>query len=164
MKCGHRTRAHNALRDTLAEICRTCMLSPKLEVRVSNAPGKERIRADVTFYTSGMTQVVDAAITHPFRDATTKAAAASTPGAAATLYEAVKVAHYKDVLSKHQSLIPFVCDTYGALGETAQHLLQHLVPLYARRLGIPSSIASRIIFGRITGSVIKSMATAGTLL
>ena len=32
MKCGHRTRAHNALRDTLADICRTCMLSPKLEV------------------------------------------------------------------------------------------------------------------------------------
>ena len=74
------------------------------------------------------------------------------------------MAHHKDVLSKHQALIPFVCDTYGALGETAQLLLQHLAPLFARRLGFPSPIASRIIFGRITGSVIESMATAGALL
>lgn len=164
MKCGHRTRAHNNLRDTLADICRTCLLSPSIESKVSNKPGKEGIRADITFFRSGTMQVIDTAITHPFRDATTRVAASITAGAAATLYEDVKVAHYKDVLTKSQSLVPFVCDTYGALGETAQLFLQQIVPLFARRLGIPSSIASRIIFGRITGSVIKSMATAGTLL
>ena len=64
------------------------MPSPKLEVRISNAPGKKRTRADITFYTPGMTQVVDTATTHP----TTKPAAASTPGAAATLREAPKAA------------------------------------------------------------------------
>ena len=42
--------------------------------------------------------------------------------------------------------------------------LQHIVPLFARRLGTLSPIVSRIIFGRIKGSVIKPMATADTLL
>ena len=55
-------------------------------------------------------------------------------------------------------MVPFVVDTFGALGEAAIEALQKIVPHYARRLGITSTVASRVVFGRITTSVIKSMA------
>ena len=108
------------------------MLGSKLRSRMF----PEREKSKPTFFMPGMMLVV-AAITHPFRDATTEAA-----------------------LPPRQEP-PQRCTghTYGALGETAQLLLQHIVPLYARRLGIPSSVVSRFTFGRITGSVIKSLVT-----
>ena len=90
MKCGYRTRAHNALRDTLADICRDCLLSPSIEPHVSaKQPG---LRADICFFRSGTLQVIDVAITHPFRDASTRLLASTIAGSAATSYEGVKVA------------------------------------------------------------------------
>ena len=162
MRCGHRTKAHNALRDALAGICRDALLSPKLEPHVFAS--HPNLRADLAFFRSGQLHVIDVAITHPFRDDTTRKIAAAMPGGAANCYEQIKNAHYRDALTKMHVLVPFVCDSYGALCETAILLLQAIVPLYARRLGISSTVASRIIFGRITSSVVKSMASIGTSL
>ena len=62
------------------------------EVRISNAPGKERIRADITSATQPPTPRPP-----PHQ-------------------EPPQLAHYKDVLTHqaliHQALIPFVCDTH----------------------------------------------------
>ena len=162
MKCGQRTRAHNALRDALTGLCRDALLSPTAEPRLF--PKAPQRRADICFFQSGKICVVDVAITHPIRDADTRALAAAIPGGAATKYEDVKVVDYSSILESCHFLVPFVCDTYGALGQSAIRLLQKIVPLYARRLGLSSTTASRIVFGRITGSVVKSMATTGALL
>lgn len=163
MHCGKRTKAHNALRDVLAGICRDALLTPKIE---PHAFAKQpNLRADLAFFGSGTLYVIDVAITHPFQaSAFVRQLAATTAGGAATVYESVKVAHYKSALTPSLTLVPFVCDTYGALSESAINLIQAIVPLYARRLGISSQVASRIVFGRITTCVVKSMAMIATSL
>lgn len=162
MRCGHRTRAHNLFRDMLASILRDALLNPRIEPH--SFPRNPNLRADLSFFTGFKIQVVDVAITHPFQSASLRASAAAIPGAAATLYERVKESHYKDALTPTQVLVPFVADTYGALGDTAVALLQAIVPLYGRRLGISSTVASRIVFGRLTTCVVKSMARIASLL
>ena len=62
-----------------------------------------------------------------------------------------------------QELLPFVADSYGALGASALAFLRKLVPHYARRVGISPAVASRIVFGRITICVIHGMAQLACL-
>jgi hypothetical protein len=155
MRCGRRVRAHNALRDHVVKICRDALLAPTVEPRISM---KSAQRGDISVQMAGKLWVIDVAITHPFAS-DNRLHALNKPAGAATAYEAVKVKKYSGILPKSQVLIPFVLDTYGALGATAIEALQKFVPHYARRLGITSTVASRIAFGRITISVIRSMAS-----
>ncbi|HEY1110425.1 MAG TPA: reverse transcriptase domain-containing protein, partial [Opitutaceae bacterium] len=159
MKCGHRTRVHNRLRDTLASIATECLLSPTVEPRPF-ADSNERL--DVAYAMSGKLQLIDVAITHPI-EATFSQQAASAPGGAATAYQARKSAKYAGKLTDGQVLVPFIVDTFGALGEEAERALRKLVPLYMRRLGISIPVASRIVVGRITTCVIRGMAEIAAL-
>eukprot|EP00742_Colponemidia_sp_Colp-10_P014328 GILJ01016264.1.p1 GENE.GILJ01016264.1~~GILJ01016264.1.p1 ORF type:complete len:664 (-),score=53.02 GILJ01016264.1:80-2071(-) len=159
MKCGARTHAHNALRDTLAGLCRDALITPSLEAR----PWASNLRIDIVFGMSGGLWLVDVAITHPFRD-TYRAKALETPGGAATAYEAVKHAKYGEyVKTGTQKLVPFVMDTLGAFGASALECARRIAPLYGRRLGLPSSVASRIVLGRLTTCVVRRMAMIATL-
>ena len=161
MKCGMRTRAHNALRDTLGGLCRDALLAPQLEAHPFTAA--QNLRIDLMFGMSGVMNLVDVAITHPFRESN-RSHAASTPGGAATAYEATKHSTYgKYVREGFQVLVPFVLDTYGALGATAIETARRIAPLYGRRLGLSSTVASRIVFGRLTTCVVRWMATIATL-
>ena len=81
-----------------------------------------------------------------------------------TAYEATKHSTYgKYVREGFQVLVPFVLDTYGALGATAIETARRIAPLYGRRLGLSSTVASRIVFGRLTTCVVRWMATIATL-
>ena len=54
-------------------------------------------------------------------------------------------------------------DTYGALSQTAVTTLKATVPLYTQLLGITRTVASRIILGRLSCCVIRSMAAIAAL-
>ena len=126
MGSGQRTRAHNALRDSLTRIMHDALLSPQREVRVSAAAGQ---RLDICIYMSGVAHYFDTAITHAFRSATNGqrqhalAAAGRTQGGWATEYEAVKRSKYgKDFeasIATRRVLVPFVVDSFGAMGASA---------------------------------------------
>lgn len=161
MKSGVRTRAHNLLRNALAAICRESLLDPSLEGHAF--PAEPRRRADICFFLTNKYNVVDLAITHPFRDERTVALASVVAGGAATLYEEVKQQKYAAIVTKGAHFVPFVMDTYGALSQTAVTTLKAIVPLYAQRLGITRTVASRIILGRLSCCVIRSMAAIAAL-
>ena len=155
---GNRTRAHNALRDTLSNIVRDALLAPRMESSVYNARDK-KLRADFVFWLGGLLHVVDTAITHVFvKDPQHAIAAAAHPGGAATRYEKTKQEKYGQ-LPKNLLLVPFVVDSFGALGQSGHEVLSRVISYYARRLGITHAVASRVVYGRITTVVIKWMAT-----
>ena len=156
MKCGARSRAHNALRNCLSGLCRDALVTPDEECHPF--PAQAGLRLDLMLPMSGKAWLIDVAITHPFRPGN-YAAALRSPGGAATAYQSVKVAKYgKYVKEDIHKLAPFVLDTFGALGESALEVARRIVPLYQRRLGLSSSVASRIVFGRLTSCVVKWMA------
>lgn len=154
MRCGFRTRAHNALRDCLAGLLRDALMTPTVEPHPF--AGAKNLRADIAYSFSGCCMIVDCAITHPFRDKY-RADAADRKGGAATAYEH---AHH---LRGTQRLVPFVLDTFGAMGQSAELATKSIVPLYARRMGLSATVASRIVFGRLTTCVVRWMATIATL-
>ena len=158
---GMRSRVHNKVRDTLMDLYREALIHPTAEPHAF--PKEPNRRADLSFFLTGTQVIIDVALTHPFRDAFTMAAAAATAGAAATQYEAVKNVEYLPLVPKGSVFVPFIVDTYGALGDKAVETLRVLVPLYAQRLGITNTVASRIIFNRITGSVIRGVAGIASL-
>ena len=161
MKSGVRTRAHNRLRNTLAAICREALLDPSQEGHAF--PAEPNRRADVCFWLTNQLHVIDLAITHPFRDPHTRAVASVIGGGAATLYEEVKNAKYASIVAKGAKFVPFVMDSYGALSQSATAVLKAIVPLYAQRLGISATVASRVIFGRLSCCVIRHMAAIAAL-
>ena len=158
MRCGRRVRAHNALRDTLITILRAALLTPTAEPKLNLHTSD---RGDISLHMFGQLWIIDVAITHPFIDGN-RLHALNKPGGAATAYEAVKEKKYAGKMPRNSALVPFILDTFGALSESAIKALQQFIPHYARRLGISSSVASRVVYGRLTTSVIKSMAAIAT--
>ena len=165
MGSGQRTRAHNALRDALTHVMRDALLSPQREVRASAASGA---RLDICIFMSGLAQYFDTAITHAFRSETNGQrshslnAAARSQGGWATEYEAVKRAKYGKEFdpsnTSRRILVPFVVDSFGALGASALSALKQLIPHYGRRMGFSHAVASRIVRGRISTTVSKEIA------
>ena len=154
MHGGYRTRAHNALRDMLISILRDCLLQTTAESHpFATDPGA---KLDATAHFGGRQQLIDTAIAHALADANRLAAAAS-PGGCATAYE-----NGKHVLPT-QKLVPFVVDSFGALSASARELLRTVIPLFARHQGLSTSVASRIVTGRITSCVVRWMARIASI-
>lgn len=161
MLSGMRSRVHNRVRDVLADLYRQALVTPTPEPHAF--PSAPNLRADLSFYFSGIQNIVDVALTHPLRDAVTAAAAERADGGAATQYELVKINKYGSILPPSGKLVPFIVDTYGALGKAAVAALTQLIPLFAQRLGITYVVAARIAYGRITGAVIRGVAGIAAL-
>lgn len=159
MTCGRRTRAHNAVRDRLADILRVSLLSPSVEPWIDKRAG---CRADINISMGGYTWVIDVAITNAL-NADHRHKASITAGGAATDYEGVKRKKYEGHLSSGQILCPFVYDHFGAPGASAQDCLRKIVPHFKTRLGITHAVASRIIYGRISICVIRAIASIAEL-
>ena len=165
MGSGQRTRAHNALRDALSLIMRDALLAPQREVRASASSGA---RLDICIFMSGLAQYFDTAITHAFRSESNGQrshslnAAARSPGGWASEYEGVKRAKYgkefDPSVTSRRVLVPFVVDSFGALGGSALTALKQLIPHYGRRMGFSHAVASRIVRGRISTTVVKEIA------
>jgi hypothetical protein len=159
---GLRTRAHNKLRDALNRLLNEALLAPAREVAISTTTSE---RVDIACNMSGVRHFIDVAITHPFQQSAQGVQrAAQCAGGWATEYEGVKRKKYASIFGKSnksegsQVLVPFVVDTFGAMGETAAAFVKRAVPLYARRLGLSTAVAGRVFAGRLTTCVIRELA------
>ena len=97
------------------------------------------------------------------RDEATTAAAERDAGGAATRYELVKTSKYAAIVPPGAVFVPFIVDTYGALGARAVEALRTLIPVYAQHAGLTNTVASRVIYGRISGTVIRGIAGIAAL-
>lgn len=157
IKCmtGNRTYAHNALRDTLVSINRDSLLQPVPKPITFQNTKK---RADILFRSAGESHLIDTAITHPIVT-TYEGHAVAVAGGAATSYEQKKVVKYaKELEGTTYKFCAFIVDTYGAISASAIDMLTLLTVHYRRRLGLSSPVASRIVFGRVTTTVIRYIA------
>lgn len=163
MRSGMRTRLHHGLRDRLHRMLSEALLAPRREVAVD---AKSAQRLDISAWLGGVHYFLDVAITHPLqkRDGAALAAAAA-PGGWSTAYEEKKRVHYSEVFGQtksstptHLQLVPFIVDSFGAMGDSAADFVKRLVPLFASRRGLSHTVASRIVRGRLTTCVVRGMA------
>jgi hypothetical protein len=90
------------------------------------------------------TTAIDVAVTFPLRLGAPVSAAAETPGGAATLYENVKWHEYGEAASRANiDFVPFVFDTFGAIGSSAWPLLRSIFRCAAQRRGISRVVATQ---------------------
>ena len=114
---------------------------------------------DIVFTTGARTQLLDIAITCPFRGpgSNALAKAAASPGGWATAYEDVKQRKYAHKCSHLQDLVPVVFDTFGAAGLSARPVLHRIATAFSRRLGAREG---RLIFFTRLSTLIVSKAAA----
>ena len=129
----------------------------------ANPPSAPLKRANLSFFLAGSLVIVDVALTHPTQSHTTIAAAKRADGGAATTYESVKTTKCAAMQPLNSKFVPFIVETYGALGRSAVAALKALIPLNAQRVGLTTTAASRIACGRITGAVVRGVAGIAAL-
>jgi hypothetical protein len=89
------------------------------------------------------------------------AAAGTSPGAAATTYEGLKRRLYgARCLAAGVHFVPFVVDTFGALGASAQPHLRMLGEAWARTHGVHRSGAHNFVRHRVGVAIAAGVADA----
>jgi hypothetical protein len=147
MSGGGRSHLHNVERRTLSSLMSVALFQPREETHCFT---EANLRADITFSTctsatgSSIQHCIDLAFTSPFVDGGRRAAM-STPGGAATRYEAEKRVHYAHLINEATQVFhPVVCDMLGAWGRSAQPILKDIASAYAKRY--PQAITAKIHF------------------
>jgi len=126
MAGGAKTRVHNAGRNALFDFAREAALAPVKEPRpFGDAPGR-RPDLSIADWDDGREGLLDFAGVFPLREELIRAAG-DAEGGGATKYEETKRASYLAVLipARHV-LIPFIVDSFGALGDAAFAFLARL--------------------------------------
>ena len=151
MAGGDRTHTHNNLLKQLFADASFGLMHPVWEVH----PFGDNQRMDFVIRNGEAEQLVDLALTFPLQK-NSVAAAVTTPGGAATQYEAIKRKKYERFLSRGQTLVPLVFDTFGAAGASARPLLDRIAGAFSRRFG--SRIGRTIFFTRINVVLLSQVA------
>ena len=101
----------------------------------------------------------DVAVTFPLKDAHAVAAARSSPGGAATAYEAHKVARYGVLCAEEgMTLAPLVVDVFGAWGATGLHMLHMIATEWSKRSRLHRTISTQLVFNAINVEVQRGVA------
>jgi hypothetical protein len=166
MKTGCRNVLHNSMRDECARLARLALLAPSLETYVF--PGVRKHRMDLTYVLGDVQRLVDFAVTSPLSSASSASKAAAAPGGWATQYgESAKVRKYAPLIAEaarnggiSQTLVPFVADTFGALGKPALEWLRELALALTARYNNPARYGSlkRLVLHRVSFTLARGVA------
>lgn len=147
---GNRTTAHTAVLRSLCAIGSEAILQVSPEVRLFSSRPNARIDACVDW--GATCDLVDVALTNALKPSSV-AAAAATPGGAASQYEATKHATYGPLLADLQPgrhrVVPVVMDLFGAWGKTALTFITRLARRWGRHHDVGGSHAVSMVFQRL---------------
>lgn len=157
---GLRTRAHNAIRDGVDALARSALLTPAREPRpFANSP---QSRLDISVSRDGVLFLYDIALTFPLQQSSVQAAALEQ-GGAATKYEAIKRNKYLPLIAQEPrpadfKLVPLICDTFGAWGDSAAPALATIAHAWGLRSDLRPAIAMPLAMHRLNFVIIREVA------
>ena len=147
---GLHTRAHNAVRDELIELCRMANFGPQAEVSVSD-DGRQRIDLLVNsggLWHNGRQLAIDVAVIS--LNTARYGAAVREPAGHCTAYEAVKRRLYAEHARRRSwDLVPFVVDTFGSIAPRGEALLREIAAGIQRHQGLLPTEARRLVRQRV---------------
>jgi hypothetical protein len=148
MAGGEKSIVHRGIAKTLFALASHALCCPAQESRPFTDTG---LRCDVELRDApdGGHVAIDVAVTNPCQPKF-EAAAADTPGAAASLYEAVKWAKYGPFVVAPLRFVPVIFETYGAVGQSGLPLLRGVAEAWGRRCGLRADQAVSLFMQRLS--------------
>jgi hypothetical protein len=156
---NQRQTTHNAVRDSLAQLCQYAGLVTRKEtsetLQLIDIDNNQRLDIVCDNFNPGVALNIDVSVTDP-RQLSIKR---PVPGRAAQIREAEKMKKYSGNITRAGSLFsPFVLESFGRWGDSARDLFSHLmekVPLESDQSFLPKSWISHFWKAKITMAMHK---------
>lgn len=158
--CRQRGALHNAIRDTVFELAGAALWRPRREVSIFAADPGARIDLMFAFGAGPRQEVVvaDVAVVSPLV-ASSLAAAASSPGAAAARYEDTKVRRYGALAAAAGvTLTPLCVDIFGAWGPSALNLFRRLARAWGAQVDLHPARAVPVVMAALSSRLAAGVA------